>query len=132
MIIGIGHIGVGVKDIEKTARTLSEVLGVPMPEIKELPERHAKVALVDLGPISMELVQEDDENGLLGKFVKEKGEGIHHFCMNTDDIDGDIEALKAQGVEMFHDHPKMGLRGKRIAFINPKSLAGLWCELSEP
>lgn len=132
MITGIGHIGVGVKDIEKTARTLSEVLGVPMPEITELPERHAKVALVNLGPISMELVQEDDENGLLGSFVKQKGEGIHHFCMDTDDIEGDIEALKAQGVKMIHDHPKMGLRGKRIAFISPESLNGLFCELSEP
>lgn len=132
MITGIGHIGVGVKDIEKTARTLSEVLGVPMPEITELPERHAKVALVNLGPISMELVQEDDENGLLGSFVKQKGEGIHHFCMDTDDIEGDIAALKAKGVEMIHEHPKMGLRGKKIAFISPNSLNGLYCELSEP
>lgn len=132
MIGGIQHIGVGVKDIEKTARTLSEVLGVPMPEIRELPERRAKVALVDLGPISMELVQEDDENGLLGKFVKEKGEGIHHFCVDSDDMEGDIAALKAKGVKMIHDHPKMGLRGKRIAFISPDSLGGLYCELSEP
>ena len=132
MIVGIGHIGVGVKDIEKTARILSEVLGVPMAEIKELPEKRAKVALVNLGPISMELVQEDNDNGLIGSFVKEKGEGIHHFCMDTDDIDGDIAALKAKGVKMIHEHPKMGLRGKRIAFISPDSLGSLYCELSEP
>lgn len=128
----IGHIGVGVRDIEKTARTLSEVLGVPMPEITDIPERQAKVALVDLGAISMELIQDDSENGLLATFVREKGEGIHHFCMDTDDIDGDVAALKGRGVEMIHQEPRPGLRGKRIAFISPNSLAGLYCELSEP
>jgi methylmalonyl-CoA epimerase len=128
----IGHIGVGVRDIEKTARALSEVLGVPMPDIKDLPERQAKVAVVDLGPISMELIQDDSEDGLLATFVREKGEGIHHFCMDTDDIEGDVAGLKARGVEMIHQEPRTGLRGKRIAFISPNSLAGLFCELSEP
>jgi len=132
MITGIGHIGVGVRDIEKTLAALSEVLGVPIPPIRELPEKQARVALVDLGAITMEVIQDDSENGLLATFVREKGEGIHHFCMDTDDIEGDVAKLKARGVEMIHQEPRIGLRDKKIAFISPKSLGGIYCELSEP
>ncbi len=132
MIKGIDHIGVGVKDIEKTLAALSAVLGVPVPPIKELPEKQTRVALVDLGAISMELIQDDSENGLLATFVREKGEGIHHFCMASDDIEGDVEELKASGVEMMNQKPRIGLRDKKIAFISPNSMGGIICELSEP
>jgi methylmalonyl-CoA epimerase len=131
MIKGIGHIGVGVKDIEKTLATLSEVLGVPVPPIKDVPEKQARVALVDLGAISMEVIQDDSENGLLATFVREKGEGIHHFCMITDDIEADVASLKERGVEMIQQKPVIGLRGMKIAFISPNSLAGIFCEMSE-
>jgi methylmalonyl-CoA epimerase len=132
MIRGIQHIGVGVKDIEKTLAALSEVLGVPVPPIKGIPEKQSRVALVQIGAITMEVIQDDSENGLLATFVREKGEGIHHFCMETDDIEADVTDLKARGVEMIHQEPRIGLRDKKIAFISPDSLAGLYCELSEP
>lgn len=132
MIKGIDHIGVGVKDIEKTLAAMSAVLGVSVPPIRDLPEKQARVALVDLGAISMELIQDNSENGLLATFVREKGEGIHHFCMASDDIEGDVEKLKANGVEMIHQEPRIGLRDKKIAFISPNSLGGIYCELSEP
>ena len=132
MITGIDHIGVGVKDIEKTLAALSAVLGVPVPPIRELPEKQTRVALVDLGAISMELIQDNSEHGLLATFVREKGEGIHHFCMASDDMEGDVEKLKADGVEMMDKKPRMGLRDKKIAFISPDSLGGIYCELSEP
>ena len=132
MIRGIGHIGIGVKDIERHLKALSEVFGVPIPPIKDIPERKSRVALVEMGPISLEVIQNDDENGLLGSFVKQKGNGIHHYCLITDDIDADVAALKQRGVKMLHEEPIVGLRDKRIAFISPESLDGIPVELSEP
>ncbi len=132
MIRGVGHIGIGVRDIEKSLAALSKALDIPIPLIKEIPERRARVALVELGPISLEFIQDDSENGLLAGFVREKGNGIHHYCLLTDDIDADIEVLKQRGVEMLHQQPVVGLRDKRIAFISPGSLDGIHIELSEP
>lgn len=132
MINGFSHIGIGVKDIEKSLTTMCEVLRVPVPPIKELPERNAKVAVLDLFGVGLEFIQDDSENGLLARFVREKGEGIHHFCLLTDDPAGDVEELKARGVKMIQQKPVIGLRGKEIAFISPESLAGIFCELSEP
>jgi len=132
MIKGIGHIGIGVKDIERHLKALSEVFGVPIPPIKDIPERKARVALVEMGPISLEVIQDDNENGLLGSFVKQHGNGIHHYCLITDDIDADVAMLKDNGIKMLHDQPIVGLRDKRIAFISPESLDGIPVELSEP
>ncbi len=132
MIKGIDHIGVGVRDIDRTIAVLCEVLGVPAPQVRDVPDKQARVALVDLGAIKMELIQDDSENGLLATFVRERGEGIHHFAMATDDIENDVEAFKARGVKMLHQEPRIGLRGKKIAFMSPESLGGLYCELTEP
>ncbi len=132
MIKGFGHIGIGVKDIEKSLEALSKTLGVPVPPTRELPERKAKVAVVDMFGIGLEFIQDDSENGLLATFVREKGEGIHHYCLLTDDIDADVQEMKERGVKMLHQQPVIGLRDKRIAFISPEALDGIFVELSEP
>ncbi|MCL4369322.1 MAG: VOC family protein [Chloroflexi bacterium] len=132
MIKGFGHIGIGVKDIEKSLEALSNTLGVPVPPTRELPERKAKVAVVDMFGIGLEFIQDDSENGLLATFVRERGEGIHHYCLLTDDIDADVQEMKERGVKMLHQQPVIGLRDKRIAFISPEALDGIFVELSEP
>ncbi|HEX2987718.1 MAG TPA: VOC family protein [Chloroflexota bacterium] len=132
MLTGFGHIGIGVKDIEKSVAALCKLLEIPVPPIKEVPEKKAKVALVDLWGIGLEFIQDDSEDGMLGRFNREKGNGIHHFCLLTDDIEGDIKWMMNRGVKMMHETPRVGLRDKRVAFISPDSNEGVPIELSEP
>lgn len=132
MIKGVGHIGIVVKDIGSTLAAFSKVLNVPVPPVKYVPEKKIHVALLQLGPIDLEILQDDSENGMLATFHRERGDGIHHFCVVTDDIEADLEVLKQRGVEMMHDHPVMGVRDKRIAFTQPSALNGIPMELSEP
>ncbi len=132
MLTGFGHIGIGVKDIEKSVAALCKLLEIPVPPIKELPDKKAKVALVDLWGIGLEFIQDDSEDGMLGRFNREKGNGIHHFCLLTDDIEGDIKWFMDRGVKMMHETPRIGLRDKKIAFISPDSNEGVPIELSEP
>jgi methylmalonyl-CoA/ethylmalonyl-CoA epimerase len=132
MLTGFGHIGIGVKDIEKSVEALCKLLEIPVPPIKELPEKKAKVALVDLWGIGLEFIQDDSEDGMLGRFNREKGNGIHHFCLLTDDIEGDIKWMMDRGVKMMHETPRTGLRDKQIAFVSPDSNEGVPIELSEP
>jgi methylmalonyl-CoA/ethylmalonyl-CoA epimerase len=132
MIKGVGHIGIAVKSIEETLSALSKILNLPMPSIRDVPERRLKVSVVDIGGTGLEIIQDYSEEGEFAKFVKERGNAIHHICLLTDQIEADIELLKARGIEMANPKPKIGVRGKRIAFTKPSALNGIPVELSEP
>ena len=132
MIKGIGHLGIAVKNIEETLSALVKAFDLPMPPIRDVTEKKIKVAYVDLNGIGLEILEDYSEDGIFAKFVKERGNAIHHFCLLTDDIDTDIEVMKGRGVQMEDQKSKVGLRGKRIAFAQPSLLNGIPFELSEP
>ncbi|MBK5100330.1 MAG: VOC family protein [Desulfobacteraceae bacterium] len=132
MIQGIGHIGITVKDIEDSLAAISKTLDLPIPAIRDNPDKKMKVAVVNLPGVKLEIIEDYSEEGEFAKFVKERGNAIHHFCLLTNDIEGDIKTLQERGVEMADQKPKIGLRGKRIAFTKPSALRGIPLELSEP
>ena len=132
MVLGIGHIGIVVKDIEDSLTVVSKALELPIPVIKDFPEKKIKIAVVELDGIGLEFIQDYSEEGEFSKFVKERGNAIHHFCLLTDNIEADIKILKERGVEMADHKPRIGLRGKKIAFTKPSALNGIPFELSEP
>jgi len=132
MLKGVGHIGIAVKNIEESLRAISKALDLPIPRILDFPDRKVRVAVVDLKGIGLEFIQDYSENGAFATFVKERGNAIHHVCLLSDDMEKDLEILEARGVELADRKPKMGLRGKRIAFTQPSVLDGIPLELSEP
>ena len=132
MIKGIGHLGIVVKDIEKSLKALSHIVDFSDPSIKEFPEKKMKCAVVEMDGVALEFLQDDSDDGFLGKFNREKGDSIHHFCLLSDNIGRDVEALKEKGVQMMDLEPRVGLRGKKIAFTTPDALNGISIELSEP
>ena len=132
MLKKVGHLGIAVKNIDEALTAVTRVFGLPKPPIVDVPDKKMKVAVLELEGISLEFLQDCSEAGPLKKFVEERGNGIHHFCMETPDINKEIEDLAARGIEMRDPAPKIGLRGKMIDFIHPKELDGLTVELSEP
>jgi methylmalonyl-CoA epimerase len=132
MIKGIGHLGIIVKDIEKSLQALSQIVDFDAPSIKEFPEKSMKCAVVEMNGVALEFLQDDSQDGFLAKFNREKGDSIHHFCLLSDNIEKDVENLKKKGVEMLDLEPRVGLRGKKIAFTAPDVLDGISIELSEP
>ena len=132
MIKGVGHLGIVVKDIEKSLKALSQIIPLQSPEIKDFPEKKMKCAVVETQGVALEFLQDDSDNGFLGRFGREKGDAIHHFCLISDNIEEDVEALKKRGVEMLDQRPRIGLRGKKIAMTMPSALNGITIELSEP
>ena len=132
MIKGIGHLGIVVKDMEKSLKALSQIIELESPAIKEFPEKKMKCAVVETKGVALEFLQDDSDNGFLGRFRREKGDAIHHFCLVSDNIEEDVEALKKRGVEMMDRKPRIGLRGKKVAMTMPSALNGITIELSEP
>ncbi len=132
MIQGVGHVGIAVKNIEESLEAVSKALDLPIPPVRDNPEKKMKCAVVDLSGIGLEFIEDYSEEGAFAMFVKEKGNAIHHVCLLTDDIEADIKVLEKRGVEMADRVPRIGLRGKKIAFTRPSALNGIPMELSEP
>ena len=132
MLKSVGHLGIVVKDIDVSLKALSKVIDIQSPAIKEFSEKKMKCAVVELGGIALEFIQDSSEDGMMAQFIKEKGDAIHHFYLLTDNIEDDVEVLKQRGIEMLDQKPRIGLRGKKIAFTKPSALNGITIELSEP
>lgn len=132
MIKGIGHLGIVVKDIEKSLKALSQIIEFEKPSIKEFPDKKMKCAVVEMNGLALEFLQDDSEDGFLAKFHRERGDAIHHFALLSDDMEDDVETLKGKNIPMMDQEPRTGLRGKKIAFTAPEALGGISIELSEP
>jgi methylmalonyl-CoA/ethylmalonyl-CoA epimerase len=132
MIKGIGHIALAVRDIEGVVAALCRIIGRPLPAINVVPDRCMKVALIEVGPVQIELLEDLSQTGVIAQHVAAHGNSIHHFCLITDAIGPDLEKLKQQEVPLMDLVPREGLRGKRIAFISPELLKGIPIELSDP
>ncbi len=132
MIKGIGHLGIVVMDMEKSLKALSQIIEFEKPAIKDSPEKKIKCAVVETKGVALEFLQDDSDNGFLGRFRREKGDAIHHFCLLSDNIEEDMEALRKKGIEMMDQKPRIGLRGKKVAMTMPSALNGITIELSEP
>ena len=132
MIKGLGHVGIAVKNIEKSLAAVSKALDLPVPPVRDNPEKKMKCAVVDLSGIGLEFIEDYGGETEFATLVKERGDWIHHVCLLTDNIEADIKVLEKRGVEMADRLPRMGLRGKKIAFTRPSALNGIPVELSEP
>jgi len=132
MIKGIGHLGIVVKDLEKSLKALSQIIEFEKPAVKEFPDKEMRCAVVETRGIPLEFLQDNSDNGFMARFNREKGDAIHHFCVVSDNIEQDVETLIKRGVEMMDQKPRIGLRGKKIAMTLPSALNGITIELSEP
>jgi methylmalonyl-CoA/ethylmalonyl-CoA epimerase len=126
----IDHIGIAVRDIEQALRVYQAALGLPLSEVVEVPDQQVRVAFLPIGESNIELVQPSDEASGTARFIEKRGEGIHHICVQVDDIEAALAQLKANGVPLIDQEPRAGAHG-RVAFVHPKGTHGVLLELVE-
>jgi methylmalonyl-CoA/ethylmalonyl-CoA epimerase len=128
----IEHIGIAVNNLEESLTLWAEGLNLRVRGIEEIQERGVKLASLEIddGP-SIELVAPYGEGSPLEKFLREKGEGIHHFCFEVQDVEDAVKKLKEKGIQFVHDKPQQGAEGSLIAFIHPRHFSGVLIELKE-
>lgn len=124
----INHIAIAVNDIEESLAFWQDALGLSLSHIEDVPSQKATVALIPTGDSEVELVRPTDETTGVAKFLKERGPGMHHLCLEVDDIDGMLEQLKQKGVRLINETAQV-LPGRKMAFIHPKSANGVLVEL---
>jgi methylmalonyl-CoA epimerase len=127
----IEHIGVVVRDLDDSLKKYTSLLGLKVKEVEEknLEGHNVRVAFLPIGAANIELVTTTAQTGLVGDFLREKGEGVHHIAIEVEDIYGEFERLRAQGVEFVWGKVVDGSRGTKIAVIEKKELNGVYIEL---
>lgn len=125
----IAHIGIAVESIEAILPFYRDLLG--MPEVPLDDSDGARIAGLAAGGSLVELLQPDQSDSPIGKFLAKRGPGIHHICFTVDDLDGTLARCRDAGVRLIDQVPRRGAEGKRIAFLHPSSTAGVLVELSE-
>ncbi len=131
MIEKIHHIGIAVRSLDEALKFYSETLGLPVQASATVEEQGVKAALLTIGESEIELLEPLSPESPVGRFLERKGEGLHHICFQTPDVDAELEGLKAKGVELIDQQPRRGLAGM-ICFLHPKASRGVLVELATP
>ncbi len=131
MIKKIEHIGIAVKDIEKSNTLFKKLFGKDHYKVESVESEGVSTSFFMLGETKFELLEATNENSAIAKFIEKKGEGIHHIAYEVDNIDEEMKRLKNEGFELIHQQAKDGADNKRICFLHPKSTNGVLVELCE-
>jgi len=126
----INHVAILVEDIETALKFWRDQLGLTLDHVEDVPSQSSKVAFMPVGEGEVELVEPTDKASGLAKYLEKRGEGMHHLCIEVDDIQGMLAALKEKGVRLINEEP-IALPGRKMAFIHPNSASGVLVELYE-
>lgn len=124
------HVGIAVKSIDQTLLIYRGIGGFDVRRT-EVAGQKAKIALLKSGETSVELLEPTGDDSSLAKFIREKGEGLHHIAFAVDDIELSMNELKGRGFRFIYDRPADGKFGSRVNFIHPKSAGGVLVELTQ-
>lgn len=130
-IVGVEHIGIAVGNLDDAIRRLETVFGIRCKTREKVESSKVEVAVFEVGNTKIELVTPASEKSPIAKFLAERGDGIHHICLNVKDIKGCLEELQGKGVDLIDKNPRQGAFGHTVAFLSPRSVSNILVELSE-
>ncbi|MDO9353660.1 MAG: methylmalonyl-CoA epimerase [Solirubrobacteraceae bacterium] len=132
MFTRIDHVGIAVEDIDASIALYAEQFGIELVHRETVEEQGVEAVLLDVGENHIELIAPLGPETTVAKFIAKNGAGMHHVAYQVEDIEAEIARLKASGIRMIDEVPRTGIRGSRVAFLHPKSTAGVLTELTEP
>ena len=130
-ILGIEHIGIAVDDLNEASSFWGNVLNILHTHTEKVQSEKVSTKIYDTNQGKIELLSPLSTNSVIEKFINKKGPGIHHVCLEVDDVNDAIIALKKEKITLINDKPKIGAEGFKIVFIHPKSTGGVLVELAE-
>ena len=127
----IEHIGIAVKDLEKSNELFANLFGKSHYKIEAVESEGVKTSFFEAGPNKIELLEGTNENSPISKFIDKKGEGIHHIAFAVDNLLSEVERLKKEGFIVLNETPRKGADNKLVVFLHPKSTNGVLIELCQ-
>ncbi len=132
MFARIDHIGVAVEDLDAALALYERDYEMTLVHREVVEEQGVEAVLLDVGENHVELLAPTAEDTPVGKFLAKRGPGLHHVAYQTQDIAAELERLKASGVQLLDQTPRVGIRNSRVAFLHPKSSGGVLTEIVQP
>jgi len=125
----INHVAIVVEDMQKSLGFWRDALGLELHELRDVPAEKSQVAFMPLAGSEIELVQPTTDDSGIAKYLAKRGPGMHHVCLEVDDIEAMMAQLKHKGARLINEQPRMTSDGKKYAFIHPESTGGVLVEL---
>lgn len=125
----IDHIGIATERLEDAAAVWQDALGLQLDSTEEVATQGVRVAMFSLGESHIELLEPLTSNSPVGRFLEKRGPGIHHIAVQVDDIREALASLKAKGLRLIDEVPRVGAGNCLVAFIHPAAANGVLLEL---
>jgi methylmalonyl-CoA/ethylmalonyl-CoA epimerase len=129
MVSKIDHIGIAVSNLEETVKLYTDFLGLKVEKTETHAEQKVNVAFLPIGDTEFELLEPNDPESAIAKFIKTRGEGIQHIALRVENIEEAIAEMRAKGMRFIDEKPRIGAGGTKIAFLHPKNTHGVLLEL---
>jgi methylmalonyl-CoA/ethylmalonyl-CoA epimerase len=131
MLSRIYHLGIAVRSLDEALPFYRDTLGMAFQGVEEVPEYAVKVAFLKVGESRIELLEPTSGEGMIARFLAERGPGIHHVAYEVEDLEAAIRSCEARGARMIDRTPRRGAHGARVAFMDPVSSHSVVTELCQ-
>lgn len=131
MSMKLSHIGIAIENLAEAEEAFSVLFGRKPDSREEVVDQKVATAVFAAGESRVELLEATAPDSPIAKFITKRGPGIHHIALQVDDIEGELRRLKAAGIKLIDETPRKGVGGASIAFIHPRSTAGILIELQQ-
>ena len=128
-MLKVEHIGIAVKDLANAVPLFEKLLNSSCYKKEKVESENVNTAFFKQGDIKIELVESTVADGVIGRFIEKKGEGIHHIAFEVEDIYAEMKRLQAEGFVLLNETPKQGADNKLVCFLHPKNTNGVLVEL---
>lgn len=125
----INHLGIATKGIEEALKFWQDALGLENVHTETVEDQKVRVAMLPIGESRVELLEPTSDDSPISKFLEKRGGGIHHIAIEVDDIESTLAQLKAKGMRLIDESPRIGADGCLVAFIHPSSANGVLLEI---
>jgi methylmalonyl-CoA/ethylmalonyl-CoA epimerase len=127
----INHVAIVVEHIEDALSFWRDGLGLEIKQVKDVPEQNSRVAFLPLGESEIELVEPISNDSGIARYLKKRGPGMHHVCLEVEDIQEILHQIKIKGFKLINETPLVDEDGRKYLFVHPKSTNGVLVELYE-
>ncbi len=133
MLKKVEHIGIAVKDLQKSNELFKKLFGKEAYKLEKVESEMVSTSFFMMGDTKIELVEAQNDNSAIAKFIEKRGEGLHHIAFEVDDIYAEIKRLQAEGFTFTRENPEpfKGADNKMVCFLHPKSTNGVLIELCQ-
>ena len=126
--MNVHHVGIAVDDLDAAVARYAALFGATVEHRAIVDDQGVEAASVHVGPSRLELLRPLGPETPVGKFLAKRGPGMHHIAFEVDDVAAELERLRADGVELIDETPRLGLFGLQVAFVHPEATGGVLAE----